>query len=84
MILRITYMGGRSQTVFDIMVDGQKIAEQKLEKLERDQKRVPFDVDYKLPKELIKGRNKITVKFAAREAQRTGSVFGVRILKENK
>ena len=77
-------MGGRSETVFDIMVDGQKIAEQKLEKLERDQRRVLFDVDCKLPKELIKGKKKITVKFAAREDQRTGSVYGARILKEEK
>jgi len=84
LILRITYMGGRSQTIFDIMVDSQKIAEQKLEKLEQDQKRGLFDVDYKLPEELIEGKNKVTVKFAAREDQRTGSIFGVRILKENK
>lgn len=82
LILRISYMGDRSETIFDIVVDNKKIAEQKLEKMERDQKRVLFDVDYKLSKELVNSREKITVKFAARKDQRTGSVYGIRILKE--
>ena len=81
LILRISYVGDRNETIFDIEVDNKKIAEQKIEKLERDQKRVLFDIDYKLPKELIMNKNKITVKFEAREDQRTGSVYGVRILK---
>ena len=75
-------MGDRSETIFEIVVDNKKIAEQKLEKMERDQKRVLFDVDYKLSKELVNSREKITVKFAARKDQRTGSVYGIRILKE--
>ncbi|MBC8470990.1 MAG: glycoside hydrolase family 127 protein [Planctomycetes bacterium] len=84
LILRVSYVGDRNEAIFDLEVDSQKIAEQKLEKLERDQRRVLFNIDYKLPKELIKNKNKITVKFAAREDQRTGSVCGVRILKEEK
>lgn len=81
LILRVTYGGGRRETVLDVLVDGAKIAEQKLE---RGRRRRPFDVDYKLPSELLKGKTKVTVKFAARPEQSTGGVFGVRVLKEKK
>ena len=81
LILRVTYGGGRRETVFDILIDGEKFAERKVE---RGRRRGPSDVDYKLPEELIKGKDKITVKFAARPEESTGGVFGVRVLKEKK
>ncbi len=85
LILRVTYLpAGRREVEFDILINGKKFKAQKLQRSEQRQ-REPLVVDYKLPEELIKGREKITVKFAAQdEDQRTGSVAGVRILKEKK
>ena len=42
-----------------------------------------YDIDYKLPENLTRGKDKITLKFAARPGESTGSVSGVRLLKEN-
>ncbi len=81
LILRVTYNQGRSESViFDVVVDGEKIAEQMQEKGSG-----LFDVEYKLPENLIKGKNKITVKFAKpNKESRSGSVLGLRVLKEKK
>jgi len=80
LILRVTYSRGRGECVFDIIVDGEKIAEQKLE---RDVNRQGhFDIDYKLTPELLKDKTKITVTFAARPGQSTGDVSGIRVLRE--
>lgn len=40
-----------------------------------------FDVEYKIPGELVKDKSKITVKFLPKPGNLAGGVFGVRIIK---
>jgi len=77
--LVVTYWGsdagGRE---FDILVDGQKLATQKLENNKPTQF---YDQVYPLPKELIAGKISVTVKFQAHLGRTAGGVFGCAILK---
>jgi len=79
--LRVTYDQGREESViYHVIVDGEKIAEQIQEKGSG-----LFDVEYKLPERLIRGKNMITVKFVRPDKEaRRGSVLGVRVLKQKK
>jgi len=77
--LLVTYWGsdagGRE---FDILVDGQKLATQKLENNWPGQFR---DQVYPLPKELTGGKTSVTVKFQAHPGQMAGGFYGGAILK---
>jgi hypothetical protein len=87
LILRVSYGFSRSNDVFDILINGRKIAEKAPDPNQQAQgqrRMTPTDVDYKLSDDLIKGKDKINIKFAARPEQSTGNVIGVRILKEKK
>ena len=78
-ILRLTYWGSDSgRRTFDILVDGEKIATQTLN---RDKPNEFFDVDHKLPVELTRGKSKVTVKFQGHPGNMTGGVFGLSMLK---
>ena len=64
---------------FDILVDGNKIASQKL----TDKKTGKFwDAAYPIPAELTKGRDKVTIKLQAWPGNFAGGLFGSRILKQ--
>lgn len=80
LILRVTYSGGDNERECDIIVDGQKITE----KQTRTGNRNLFDVEYKLPPELLKDKSDVTIKFLARAEKATHSIFGIRVLKEKK
>ena len=69
--------GGRE---FDILVDGQKIATQKLE---RNQPGKFFDVTYPIPADLTRGKEKVTVRLQAHAGKTAGGLFGVRTLKRD-
>jgi hypothetical protein len=77
--LLVTYWGsdagGRE---FDILVDGQKLATQKLE---NDKPTQFYNQVYPLPKELIAGKISVTVKFQAHPGRTAGGIFGCAILK---
>jgi hypothetical protein len=81
MIIRVTYDQGRDETViYDVIVDGEKIAEQVQEKGSG-----LFYVEYKLSESLLRYKNKITVKFARPDKGfRRGGVLEVRTLREKK
>ncbi len=66
---------------FDILVAGEKIAEQVVER-----GGVPhfYDVQYAIPVELLTGKKKITVRFQATGAYGTAAVFGVRLIRLEK
>jgi len=68
--------GGRRS--FDILVEGEKIATQKLE---RNKPGEFFDVTYRIPRTLTQGKQKITVRFQAHPKATAGGVFDVRVLK---
>jgi hypothetical protein len=72
----------RSKRNFEILADGKSIGEQTIE-------RSPpgsavgrfFDVEYKLPAELLTGKTKITVRFAAKNGNEIAAVYGVRVIR---
>ena len=63
---------------FDILVDGVKIASQKL--LHNEPGKF-WDATYPVPSELTKGKEKIVVKFSAQPGNFAGGLFGLRVLK---
>ena len=81
--LLITYFTiERSTRTFDILVDGQRVGQQKIERS------VPgsaaghfFDVEYKIPTELLKDKKKITVRFQSTGGNEIAGVYGVRLIR---
>ena len=79
--LWLTYWGSDGNNrIFDILVDGVKIATQRLESNKPNQF---FDQAYPLPAELLKGKKTITVKLQAHPGKWAGGLFGVRLVKVN-
>lgn len=78
--LAVTYWGsdGGGNREFDILVDGEKIATQTLERNNPDKF---FDLVYSIPETLTRGKTKVTVKFQAHPNKWAGGVFGARVLK---
>jgi DUF1680 family protein len=72
----------RANRTFEILVDGVRIAEQKID---RHRPGTPsrrfFDVDYMIPAELVKGKQKVTVRFQATGGNETAGVYGIRIIR---
>jgi hypothetical protein len=67
--------GGRA---FDVLVDGQKIGTQKLE---RERPGRFFDVTYPIPTKFTYDKEAVTVRFQAHPGKTAGGLFGVRTLK---
>ncbi|MCX7885635.1 MAG: glycoside hydrolase family 127 protein [Verrucomicrobiae bacterium] len=79
MTLRCMYWGSDSgNRVFDILVDGEKIATQKLDRNKPDEF---FEVDYAIPPKLTRGKQRVTVKFQAYRDAVAGGLFGLYVLK---
>ena len=77
--LCVTYWGGDSgNRIFDILIDGVKIA---TERLENNRPGKFYDAVYPTPESITKGKEKITVKFQAQPGAWAGGIFGVRILR---
>ena len=77
--LECTYWGSDDGRVFDILVDGQVLATQTLNRNNPNQF---FERQYYIPLALTKGKNKITIRFQAHPGKTAGGVFGVRMLRE--
>jgi len=41
-----------------------------------------YDISYKIPTELTKGKNKVTVKLFPKAKNSAGPIYGVRVIKE--
>jgi len=79
MKLLCRYWGSDSgPRVFDILIDGKKIATQRLNNNRPDQF---YDEVYPIHAELTKGKSKITVRFQAHPGNMAGGVFDCRVLK---
>lgn len=78
-VLLCTYWGSDMGRTFDILIDGTKIATQVVNV---NRPGDFFDVEYKIPPELIKGKKKVAVKFQAHPQSIAGGLFGCAILKE--
>lgn len=75
-----TYWGSDSARAFDILIDGQKLA---TEKLVAAKPNVFFDAVYTIPPIMLKGKKMVTVKFQAHPQNTAGGLFGARIVRVN-
>ena len=75
--LLLTYIGDDKDRKFDILVDGIKITtvEWKGGKTGKF-----YDVEYKIPEDLLKGKEKIVVKIEANHGKTAGRIFGIRLV----
>jgi uncharacterized protein len=81
--LIVTYHGEeRATRTFEILVDDARVGEQRIE---RHRPGSPtksfFDVEYAIPAELARGKQKVTVRFQATGGNETAGVFGVRMIR---
>jgi len=66
----------------EILVDGQRMGEQSIDRSPPGSASGRFfDVEYKIPTELLKDKKKVTVKFQATGGNETATVFGVRTIR---
>ncbi|WP_416150418.1 beta-L-arabinofuranosidase domain-containing protein [Salipaludibacillus sp. HK11] len=88
MTLEVTYFGDDRKIIengkeyvreFDIVVDGNKIANQTLNG--NSSPVSTFEVQYDIPSELVEGKQKVEVKFQSSEGKIAGGVYGVRMTK---
>jgi DUF1680 family protein len=79
--LVVTYHSGPRQREpkFNITIDGEPIA--KDETVKRETPARFYDVEYPLAESLIKGKEKVTVRFETSEGHSIGPVFGLRIIR---
>ncbi len=72
-----TYRGSEGRRrVFDVLVDGQKIAAETLAYHPTEL----LDIEYAIPEALTKGKDHVTVTFKPRENAATGAVFEIRVI----
>jgi hypothetical protein len=76
--LLLTYIGDDKNRKFDILVEGVKIVTVEWNGGKTGKF---YDVEYMIPDELLKGKEKITVRIEANYGKTAGRVFGVRIIK---
>ncbi len=76
--LNCVYWGGDAGRTFDILVDGRKIATQRLS---GEHPNGFMDVSYPLPPDLLEGKSRITVRFQAPARGMAGGIFGLQTLK---
>ena len=80
MAVVVTYYSDEwRKRTFEILADGQRIGEQTVEK----DGSAPhfFDTEYALPAELVKDKQKVTVRFQATNGNEIGAVFGIRMIR---
>jgi hypothetical protein len=82
-ILVVTYSNdGRGRKGdFDVLVDGTKVGEQMIERRTPEVDVKFFDVKYPLPLDMVKGKQKVTVRFQAKEGDTIPGVFGIRTVR---
>jgi len=77
--LVVTYYSDEwRKRTFDILVDGQKVGDQVVEKGGAPHF---FDVEYPIPAEVVSGKQKITVRFQATQGNEIAAVFGLRLIR---
>ena len=83
MALFITYPGEEQQTrTLEILVDGSRVGEQAIERHRPGSPtKSVFDVEYAIPADLTRGKQKVTVRFQAKGGNETATVLGVRLIR---
>ena len=78
--LLVNYWGSDAgEREFDVLVDGTKIATQKLENNRPERF---YDEVYPIPADLTKGKDKVTVRFQAHPGRTAGGIFDCRVLRK--
>jgi len=76
--LLVSYWGSDSgPREFDILIDGTKIATQKLDRNRPDQF---YDEVYPIPADLLKGKQSVTIRFQGHPGKTAGGIFDCRVL----
>jgi DUF1680 family protein len=81
MAVMVTYYSDerrRGEAIFDILVNGQSIGRQTVEGSSPARF---FDVEYAIPADLVKDKQKVTVKFQATPGNEIATVFGIRMIR---
>jgi hypothetical protein len=81
MTLILTYFTGDRRGVpasFDILVDGTRIAE---EHVERSEPSRFLDVEHAIPAELVRAKQKVTLRFQAKTGSQVATIFGLRVIR---
>lgn len=73
-----SYWGSDVGRAFDVSVDGTKLV---TETLNNNRPNQFYDAVYALPADLIKGKDKITVRFQAHPGSMAGGIFGLSVVK---
>jgi hypothetical protein len=82
MAVVVTYSNdSRRNTTVDVLADGKKVGEQSFERRTPEQDIKFFDVQYVLPADLVKGKQKVTIRFEGRDGSIAPGVFGIRIVR---
>lgn len=79
MAIVVTYTTDEPQPrKFDIQVDGKSV---KMETISRSTPAKLVDMEYAIPAELVKEKQKVTVRFQAAEGSEIAAVFGIRMIR---
>jgi hypothetical protein len=82
MTLVVTYHNDEQQLrTFEVQVDGKRVGEQAVERRSPEQVARFFDVEYPIPADLVKDKQKVTVRFQATNGNEIAAVFGVRMIR---
>lgn len=77
LVLTLNSEEWRTRT-FDVLVDGQKVAEQTVER------KLPgafYDVEIPLPAAVVEGKQKVTIRFEATKGNEIAAIFGIRMVR---
>jgi hypothetical protein len=85
MTLIVTYHDEeRATRTFEIMVGGVRVGQQSIERHRPGNgSRGFFDVEYAIPADLVKAKQKVTVRFQATGGNETAAVFGIRMIRSD-
>jgi len=82
MVLVVTYAGDeRANRTFDITVDGRPLASQAVDRRSPERNVGFFDVEYRLPPDMVQGKSKVTVRFQATGGNELAAVYGIRMVR---
>ena len=82
MTLTVTYNTDEPTTrSFEILVEGKRVGQQTIDRRSPEQVSRFFDVEYPIPADLVKGKQKATVRFQAVDGNEIGAVFGLRMIR---
>jgi len=84
-VLILTYHSEeRAKRAFEIFVDGRRVGEQTIERSPPGSAAGKFfDVEIKLPADLIKDKKKVTIRFQSVGTNEIAAVYGIRMIRED-